>query len=280
MFRSLAILVILVCARIAGAATTVPAFVDRYDYNTLCGGIDSFPTLTDTNGDSIPDLVCGGLSLSVYFGNGNGTFRAGPSSPMGFAVGNMLGYDLNGDGKIDLVGIGDMAQGVAGLSVSFGNGDGTFQPATFYAIGNVAASYLVLGDFNVDGKPDVAISGNTGVWLFTGQGNGLFSAGTLIPVTGAYDTAPIASADFNGDGKLDIAVAADFGVSILLGNGDGTFQLQINVPSQAIGDGVLGFSVGDLNGDGVPDLAYTSALCPAIRSLAERVRDHHRRCEW
>ena len=84
--------------------------------------------------------------------------------------------DLNGDGVIDLVLSGTASNGASGIGVCFGNGDGTFQLPVFYQAGNdYLINDLVMGDFNGDGIPDVAITGASGIWLFLGQEGGVFS---------------------------------------------------------------------------------------------------------
>jgi hypothetical protein len=121
--------------------------------------------------------------------------------------------DFNGDGFLDLAVVNAGA-----VSILLGNGDGTFQPPVSLP---VAGNHLVVGDFESDGIPDLAVgneSGNT-VSVLLGNGDGTFRrAGNFLTGSG-----PFASAlgDFNGDGLLDLAVA-DRGsndVSILLNDG-------------------------------------------------------------
>src|SRR5438874_3113235 len=98
-------------------------------------------------------------------------------------------------------------------------------PAADFAVGTIPFS-VAMGDFNGDGKPDLAVANfdsNT-VSVLLGNGDGTFRA----PLTVGVGNGPtsVAVGDFNGDGKLDLAVA-DFNsntVSALLGNGAGTFR--------------------------------------------------------
>jgi len=125
-------------------------------------------------------------------------------------------------------------------------------PADFDA-DNFAASVAV-GDFNGDGKQDLAVAnaGANNVSIFLGDGLGHFSATSTV---GAGDGAwSVAVGDFNGDGKQDLAVAdrASGKVSILLGNGDGTFSFVVDY---TIGTYPFSVVVGDFNGDGSEDLA-------------------------
>lgn len=119
----------------------------------------------------------------------------------------------------------------------------------------IGANSLAIGDFNGDGKSDVAVTlaGSIGVML--GVGDGTF----LPPTKFKAGSQPwfVAVGDFNGDGKADLAVAnlTDNNVSILLGNGDGTFKPPVNYPS---GNSPYSIAVGDFNGDGQADIAVTS----------------------
>jgi type II secretory pathway component GspD/PulD (secretin) len=121
---------------------------------------------------------------------------------------------------------------------------GTF-PSTNYDVGTAPAS-VVVGDFNGDGKPDLAVVNKTDntVSILLGNGDGTFGAATTFP-TGMAPIAVVTS-DFNGDGKLDLAVVnqTDDTVSILLGNGDGTFQTHVDYPT---GTGPVAIAVGEFN---------------------------------
>ena len=115
------------------------------------------------------------------------------------------------------------------MSVLLGNGNGTFQAAVNYGAGSSPYSVAV-GDFNGDGKADLAVAndGSNNVSVLLGNGNGTFQAAVNY-AAGTYPCS-VAVGDFNGDGKADLAVANydSNNVSVLLGNGNGTFQAAVN----------------------------------------------------
>jgi hypothetical protein len=243
----LALALLLFWAIAAKAPTGVtPAFFARRDYS-------NFPTnwinVFDANGDGIPDIVGVLTSAQVLLGNGDGTFRPGPTSQTDMSTIKSAAADMNGDGKMDLV------LAANGVGISFGNGDGTFQPAVFYPVADSGMYAVVIGDFNGDGILDVATRGLQGIWLFTGKGQGVLNPGVLIPfplTVNGQDT--LWAADFNKDHKLDLLVVTSTGFSVLLGNGDGTFQppQAFSVPQRSYW--ISPATVGDVNGDGVPDV--------------------------
>jgi hypothetical protein len=196
-------------------------------------------------------------SVTAIAGNGfagvNGPFSVG-TMPVAIAV-----ADVNADGLADLI---VANEGSNNISVLLGNRGGGFSPASGspFAVGVPDAyGYLpdavAVGDFNGDGKPDLAIANkaNRMVWLLFGDGTGAFTPPPYPYYAGAGPDAMVA-ADFNGDGNTDLAVAnyADGTIQVLPGNGAGGFGLPVRI---TFGLGIPAIAAGDFNGDGYADLA-------------------------
>jgi Bacterial Ig-like domain (group 3)/FG-GAP-like repeat len=218
--------------------------------------------LADVNNDHMLDIIAVNQSgsVSVLLGKGDGTFQPPvlyAANQGGNAYSVAIG-DLNGDANPDIV-----VSGSEGISVLLGNGDGTFQNPLTYSSGVPQggwASWVVIADFNNDGKPDVATANYPSNIVGVLLGNG---DGTMQPVVTSDTGAPlawsVATADVNEDGVRDLIVGNFYGpIGVLLGNGDGTFQKPFTY-SQSPGTGdAIGLVAVDVNGDGRPDIVLAN----------------------
>lgn len=216
----------------------------------FAGGSAFYVTVGDFNNDAIPDLAVVNYfynTVSILTGKGDGTFGPPVLFNVGFAPVFAVTGDFNGDGNLDLAvaNSGYSSHEPGSISILLGTGTGDFQPAVNYGRGS--PSVLLVGDFNGDGKPDLAAARFYGdaISILLGNGDGTFATGAeyKLPSQPGW----LGLGDFNGDGKPDIAV--DTG-DVLLGNGDGTFHRSSHT-FQPTGP----FAVADYNGDGKLDLA-------------------------
>jgi hypothetical protein len=198
--------------------------------------------------------------------------------PVGVAPRAVTVADFNHDGKSDLAVLNagqssTNSNSQSSVSVLLGNGDGSFQPAVTTNVQNAGpgqgnALSLVVGDFNRDGLPDVAVntSGPAGpaVEVMFGNGDGSFRPNHQVLPVGQTPFS-VATGDFDGNGALDLVTANSQGtLSLLLGNGDGTFRPHIDV---AVGGVPRAVAVGDFNGDGRPDVVTAQQLTNTVSVL-------------
>jgi hypothetical protein len=192
---------------------------------------DSFITdlrTADFNGDGIPDVVYAGeYGIGAMLGKGDGAFSLSFSSspPSGWEVAT---GDFNGDGKQDIVSVSAYAQGNGVLAFFAGNGDGTFQAPVKTSVPAGPAD-VIAGDFNGDGKPDLAVLFSTqsfasadAVTIYLGDGAGSFHQGESYPV-GPHASWMLAG-DLNSDGNPDLIVT-DAGPETPGGTGAGNISL-------------------------------------------------------
>ena len=234
----------------------------------VTGGPPASVVAADFNHDGIPDLaiVTAGASseqLLLLPGKGDGTFSAGPTYTLPDSNTSFLAApDVNGDGIPDLIAVGANA-----TSVFLSKGDGTFF-ANPYQI-QAASPAFAFGDFNGDGRLDIALISryDTTVYVYPGKGDGTFGAPitTPLPVPAFGSPGNIAAADFDGDGNLDLAFTATSGVPtacepigcneavgnvvLLSGNGAGGFVIKHSSLIAA-----TNLIAADINGDKIPDL--------------------------
>jgi hypothetical protein len=213
--------------------------------------------LGDFNRDGVVDIVAATFngnnlsSVSILLGDGDGTFGRSSSYATGQNPASIVVADFNGDGHKDLATLNVSDNTV---SVFLGVGNGTFKPAVSYPVGNNGQQgVIVAGDFNGDGKPDLAVTNFSAgtISALLNLGNGTFTAHVDYGV-GSFPVA-LATGDFNGDGRLDLVVGlSGNGLAILLGKGDGTFGTP-----KLFGSGLSpgSIAVSDFNHDGKLDLA-------------------------
>jgi hypothetical protein len=234
------------------------------DFN-LDGNADLALTTYGPNG-----IVIAVGSVSIMLGNGDGTFRTPVNySTCGFPAGLATG-DFNRDGFPDLAVACPDAVG-NNVMLLLSSGSGTFLPAVGFGanVTNSLSTDVAVGDFNGDGKADVAVvdySGNLGVLL--GNGDGTLQSEVTYPV--GLQAQAVAVADLNNDGVADLIVASSKGpsnspdtntVSVLLGLGNGTFSPAVQY---AAGAGLTDLAVVDINADGVLDIAVTNSLTNTV----------------
>ena len=130
----------------------------------------------------------------------------------------------------------------------------TFSTPTNYPVGT-NPFHVVVGDFNKDGKPDIATSNESSnnISILLGTGTGSFGTATNFNL--GFSPGSLELGDFNNDGNLDIASGKNSRVAILLGNGKGSFGTPTSFDTGEDGDYAI--DSGDFNGDGKLDLVLT-----------------------
>jgi hypothetical protein len=174
---------------------------------------------------------------------------------------NHIVADFNGDGIPDLAGVG-----LNSVAVMLGNANGIFRAKVQFPAGGPAQD-LTSGDFNGDGRVDLAVSINdptVSLALLTGNGDGTFNPPVTFQINTAHvDSPAIVATDLDNDGRLDLVLAhaiscftspcsAARTITVLLGFGDGTFQFPVEIE---VGTGMSRIAVGDFNRDSIKDLA-------------------------
>ncbi len=204
----------------------------------------------DFNGDNIPDFATsnrGTDNIAVWLALTPETDAERVLYPCGPAPVALRAADVDGDGVLDLITANEGRGDPGSLSLLRGQDDGSFGEAEPIAADGVYD--VATGDFNGDGHLDLAYTvyrnNEDAVVVRLGTGGGAFSNELLLPVSGGGARLVVASVNPKVDSHPDIVTSN----AILLGNGDGTFQASV-----AFTAGAYLVEVGDLDGDGQPDL--------------------------
>ena len=244
-------------------------FLPGVDYGVGGPSFGGF-VVADLTSDGFLDIAAGvGGSVALLVGNGAGQFVPGSlTGASATSITAIAAGDLDGDTSMDIV----TTHFNGTVAVLFGDGTGQFPRSAHYALASFPVSVEV-GDLNGDGKPDVALidsEGGDAVTVALNDGSGVLMPG--IPYFSGdpnhpevrYRPAVVRIADLTGDGRPDLVTANDprsvalRSVSMLNGTGSGAFRSAQRSPFKVAGS--VRVAAGDLNGDGLLDVATSNSL--------------------
>ena len=273
------------------ASTDAAGNAVDFVFNTSSGGVGSFASagalgtagqdplglaVGDFNGDGKPDVVTANYfanTVTVMFNNtaagaATASFTRAAVLGVGYLPQDVAVADFNGDGKPDIAVVNS---GNNNLQILLNNTAQGASAASFTASAAIGAGatpvWVAAADFNGDGKPDLAVfdNGSSSVLiLLNTTPPGASTPSFVVGGSGPAGSGPqqLVVADFNGDGKPDVAAANQSSntVTVLLNQtepGSMTASLVLGA-TISVGSYTSWVSVGDIDGDGRPDIVVTS----------------------
>jgi hypothetical protein len=259
-FKLPSLVVVLLAALEIAPLSSARIFLAGRNYPS--GAYPVAAVVRDFNNDGIADIASANQNdknVSVFLGNGEGTFGPANTFRVGAGAMEIASADLNSDGNADLV----VTDGEARVYVVLGTGHGTFVRFSAIELHRNPLG-IAIGDFNGDGILDlaVALSGTNrtvdgNVAILIGLGDGSFAPPVFYDLSRRI-AVRLVTTDLNHDGKLDLAVAVQRGdgLAVLLGNGDGTFQPALFSQPGDSND----IAADDFNGDGNIDVVLANGF--------------------
>ncbi|MBM4169755.1 MAG: T9SS type A sorting domain-containing protein, partial [Ignavibacteria bacterium] len=262
-----------------GGAITSSSFLPKVDYTTGTGPLSV--SIGELDGDGKPDLAVANLSSNTVsvLRNTSTSGTISFASKVDYATGSYpqsvsIG-DLDGDGKPDLAVANNLSNTVSVLRNTSTSGSISFASKVDFTTGGGPYSVAV-GDVDGDGKPDLAVanrsSSTVSVFRNTSTSGTISFAPKVDYATGSWP-ASVAIGDVDGDGKPDLAVAnwGSSTVSVFRNTStSGTISFASKV-DYVTGSGPESVAVGDIDGDGKPDLAvanYSSSTVSVFRDTS------------
>ncbi|MBZ5535409.1 MAG: FG-GAP-like repeat-containing protein [Acidobacteriia bacterium] len=248
-------------------------------YSLIVGGVPSVTTQNPTDVTSNSAKLKGNVNSNYlpttgYFQWGINTNYVNETAPQSIDAGsridtyaNLGALQPNTTYHYRAVGSNDAGTSY-GLDNTFTTGAGECSTASFKYAPTLNLNFgpytFAAGDFNGDGKADLAILRDTGLQTYLGNGDGTFLEPLLSPLSSKSQRRVVG--DFNADGRSDIALLEPLSdeVLILLANADGTFQAPLHYP---VGDFPNSIAVGDFNSDGYLDLVVANMTSSSLSIL-------------
>ncbi len=243
----------------ARAQNVLPCFSNT-NYSSTQLGLPGLTTIlsADFNGDSYADLATadnGGDDVWVLMGDGKGSFSASETLTFSNSITTIVSADFDNNGRPDLAAI----SGAGDVYIALWNGSvSAFSFKTMPALTQFGGDYplfICSGDFNNDGKADLATANYSSLSVFTGKGGGAFSAPTPLSL---ISPSAICSGDFNDDNYADLAVIdGASNIAVFLWSASSKFSaspITVTLPGATM-QGITDIIAQDFNADGYADLA-------------------------